>query len=94
MCFEHEGTVWLVTSWLVETATGYATPERMLRVGSLLEMMQRRSDHSDFDYENVLLPIALIDDLVVPSETPFEVRSLPDQPRVHRNEIRMLPAFP
>ena len=87
---EYEGKLWLVTSWLIDLATGDATPERMIRVDAL-ERPATKCDPSDkFDYVIQLLPKAVIEG--VSQDTPgFEVRSLPDSPVVHRSDLKMLP---
>ena len=84
----HEGSLWLVTAWLIEQATGIATPERMIRVS--LVGIQKCGPGERFHYANILLPRAVIEG--VSQDTPgFEVRSLPDSPRVHRSDLKPLP---
>jgi hypothetical protein len=88
----HENKLWLVTSWLINQATGFATPERMIRVDSLDPHPTKvdASENSKFDYVNILLPKAVIEG--VSQDTPrFEVRSLSDEPIVHRDELYVLP---
>lgn len=88
---EYEGKLWLVTAWLIETATGLATPERMIRVD--LQPVQKIDDPGDkFDYANILLPRALIHD-PCPDTTGYEVRNLPSSPVVHRSVLKMLPSI-
>ena len=83
---EHEGKLWLVTAWLVDRNRGVATPERMIRV----DTFQKADPDSAFDYVNMLLPKDVIEG--VSQETPgFEVRSLPDSPRVDPRHLKPLP---
>lgn len=83
----HEEKLWLVTAWLIDRATQEAVPERMIRVDSY------QKGDGRFDYVNVLLPKAVIEG--TSQDTPgFEVRSLPDSPKVHRRDLKMLPSFP
>ena len=87
---EHEGKLWLVTAWLIDKATGVATPERMIRVDSLSPRPQKCDPGSEFDYANILLPKTVIEG--VSQDTPgFEVRSLPSTPVVHRRDLKPLP---
>ena len=87
---EHEGKLWLVTAWLIDRATGEAKPERMIRVDALVPKIQKCDPGGKFDYANILLPKAVIEG--VSQDTPgFEVRSLPDSPRVHRSDLFQLP---
>jgi hypothetical protein len=80
----HEGKLWLVTAWLVNPQTKVGTPERMIRVDSYQKSEGR------FDYDNVLLPRAVIDG--VSQDVPgFEVRSLPMSPKVRRHDLKLLP---
>ena len=89
---EHESKLWLVPSWLIETATQEATPERMIRVDSLNPQPQKCSPGEKWDYVNILLPRAVIEG--VSQEAPgFEVKSLPDSPRVRRSDLYMLPSI-
>jgi len=89
---EHESKLWLVTAWLIERATGEATPERMIRVDSLIPAPQRCQPGEKIDYVNILLPRAVIDG--VSQETAgYEVRSLPDSPRVQRRDLYTLPSL-
>ena len=82
---KHEGKLWLVPEWLIDHATGTATPVRMIRVDKF-----QKGDGSPFDYANILLPKAVIED--VSQDTPeFEVRSLPDSPVVDAGDLKMLP---
>lgn len=85
---EYEGKLWLVTAWLKNLATGVATPERMIRVDS--HWVQKCDPGERFHYANILLPIAVIDglDQDIPG---YEVRSLPDSPRVDSSELKPLP---
>ena len=86
---EFEGGVWLVTAWLVDPPTGEATPERMIRVDTL-SGIAKAPPGGRFDYANVLLPRAVIEGRT--QQTPgFEVRSLPERPRVHRRDLKTLP---
>lgn len=88
-CIQHEGALWLVTAWLIENDTQVAVPERMIR----LDSYQKAEPGSRFQYINVLLPRAVIEGLS--QDTPgFEVRSLPNSPRIGRHLIKMLPTFP
>ena len=88
---EHEGKLWLVTAWLIDRGTGEATPERMIRVDSLPQKIQKCEPGGRFDYANIQLPKAVIEG--ASQETPgFEVRSLPDSPRVHRSDLFELPS--
>lgn len=85
---EHEGALWLVTAWLIDRASGEATPERMIRVD--MRGVQEMGPDSPFDYVNVLLPKAVIEGLS--QETPgYEVRSLPALPVVRRSDLYPLP---
>lgn len=89
---EHEGKLWLVTSWLVDRASGDATPERMIRVDSLEPRPTKCPPGERFHYANVLLPRSVIEG--VTQESPgFEVRSLPDSPRVRRDQLYQLPSI-
>lgn len=86
---EHEGKLWLVTAWLIETATGLATPERMIRVDT--QPVQKIDDPGDrFHYANIQLPKTLIHD-PYPDTTGYEVRNLPSSPVVHRRDLKTLP---
>lgn len=86
---EHEGKLWLVTAWLIETATGLATPERMIFVGN--QPVQKIDElGARFHYANILLPKALIHD-PCPDTTGYEVRILPSSPVVHRSALKTLP---
>lgn len=87
---EHEGKLWLVTAWIVETASGEATPERMIRVDSLDPRPRKCESGEKFDYDNILLPKAVTEG-VSPDTPGFEVRSLPDSPTVHRSDLKTLP---
>lgn len=90
MGIEYEGALWLVTAWLIDTATGSAVPERMIRIGQLPLPAQVALADERFDYANVLLPKSVI--LGRTEDTPgYEVRSLPERPRVHRNRLKKLP---
>lgn len=89
---EHEGKLWLVTAWLINRATGEASPERMIRVDLLLPRPQKCESGDRFHYTNILLPKDVIES--VSQDTPgFEVRSLPDSPVVHRNDLKPLPSL-
>lgn len=89
---EHEGKLWLVTAWLIDRATGEATPERMIRVDALSQKIQKCEPGDKFDYANIQLPKAVIEG--VSQDIPgFEVRSLPDSPVVHRSELKPLPSL-
>jgi len=48
---------------------------------------------SKFDYVNILLPKAVIEGVSQDTHG-YEVRSLPDSPRVHRRDLKPLPQFP
>jgi len=63
----------------------FATPERMIRVDSFQE-----SADPKFDYENILLPKAVIEG-VSQDVLGYEVLSLPDEPVVSRDELYQLP---
>jgi hypothetical protein len=89
---EHEGKLWLVTAWLIETATGLATPERMIRVDSLTPRPMKCAPGDKFHYANILLPTTLIEH-PSPDTTGFEVRSLPSSPVVHRDDLKTLPSI-
>ena len=89
---EHEGKLWLVTAWLINQATGDATPERMIRVDSLARPPTKCDLGHKFDYLIQLLPRAVIEG--ASQETPgYEVRSLPDSPQVHRRDLYILPSI-
>lgn len=88
---EYENGLWLVTAWLVNPASGEATPERMIRLDTL-QTPPTKLDPPDlgFDYANVLLPRAVVEGRT--QETPgYEVRSLPEKPVAHRRDLRTLP---
>jgi hypothetical protein len=86
----HEGKLWLVTAWIVDLSTQEGTPERMIRVDSSRAMPGDTG--SKFDYVNILLPKAVIEG--VAQDIPgFEVRSLPDSPRVRRSDLKPLPSI-
>ena len=88
---EHEGKLWLVTSWLIENATQEGVPERMIRVDSLHPPPQKCEPGGKFDYANILLPRAVIEG--VSQDIPgYEVQSLPDSPRVRRSDLYILPS--
>lgn len=89
---EFEGKVWLVPNWLVDLSTGVATPERMIRVDSLDPRPMKGDPGNRFDFSNILLPRAVIED-PFPDTSQFEVRNLPDSPRVYRSELRELPTI-
>lgn len=89
---EHENKVWLVTAWLKNLAKGYATPERMIRIDALRQRIQVCEPGSKFDYANVILPKAVVEGISQDIEG-FEVRSLPDSPRVDSRELKMLPTL-
>ena len=89
---EHAGKLWLVTAWLIDRATGEATPERMIRVDALSPRIQKCDPGERFDYANVLLPKAVIEG--VSQDIPgYEVRSLPDSPSVDNSELKPLPSL-
>ena len=88
----HEGKLWLVTAWIVNKASGEATPERMIRVDSLSPSLQKCGPKDRFDFANILLPISVIAGKTEDTEG-YEVRSLPDSPVVHRNDLYTLPSF-
>ena|SRR3989337_201452 len=88
---EYEDKLWLVTSWLIEIATGLATPQRMIRVD--LQPVQKIDEPGEkFHYANILLPKALIHD-PYPDTTGYEVRNLPSSPVVPRSTLKMLPSL-
>ena len=82
----YEGSLWLVTAWLVDQHTQEGTPERMIRVQSYQKSEGR------FDYDNVLLPRAVIEGLSQDTSG-FEVRSLPTSPKVRRHDLKPLPTL-
>lgn len=87
---EYEGALWLVTMWLIDTATGSAVPERMIRVGQLPLPARAAAGGELFDYANVLLPKSVV--LGRTGDTQgYEVRSLPERPRAHRSHLKTLP---
>lgn len=89
---EYEGKLWLVTAWLIDRATGAATPERMIRVDLLSPRIQKCEPGQKFDYANILLPRAVIEG--ASQDTPgYEVRSLPGLPLVHRSDLKTLPSM-
>lgn len=89
---EHEGGLWLVTAWLIDLASGDATPERMIRLDSLEQPPQRCPPGERFDFVVPLLPKAVIHGLG--EETPgFEVRSLPATPKVAASLLKPLPSI-
>ena len=83
-----EGALWLVTAWIANTTSGVATPERMIRV----EEFQEATPDSGFDYENILLPRWVIEGKTEIAEG-YEVRSLPETPVVHRDDLYTLPSI-
>ena len=87
---EHEGHLWLVTSWLIYTPTGVATPERMIRIDPTNSNKSHPGEK--FHYTNILLPTAVIEGLSQDIQG-FEVRSLPNSPSVHRSDLKMLPSI-
>jgi hypothetical protein len=89
---DYEGKLWLVTAWLIELASELATPERMIRVDSLAPRPTKCDPGDKFDYANILLPKALIED-PSPDTTGFEVRNLPNSPTVHRSALKTLPSI-
>lgn len=89
---DYEGKIWLVPVWLIDQATGFATPERMIRVDSLSPRIQKCEPGDKFDYANIQLPKAVIHGVSVET-TGYEVRSLPNSPRVHRSELKVLPSI-
>ena len=89
---EHEGKLWLVTSWLIETATQEGAPERMIRVDALDPQPQKCDPGGKFDYANILLPRSVIEG-VSQDVRGYEVRSLPDSPRVRRSDLYILPSI-
>jgi hypothetical protein len=89
---EHEGKLWLVTAWIVNRSTQEATPERMIRVDALNPRPLKCDPNEKFDYENVLLPKAVIEGISQDTHG-FEVRSLPDAPIVHRRDLKPLPSL-
>lgn len=87
---EWEGKVWLVNAWLIDRATGNAIPERMVRVDNLSPRPQKCEPGGKFDYANVLLPKEVIEG---PAEVVgYEVRIMPDAPRVRREQLKPLPS--
>jgi hypothetical protein len=87
---EHEGKVWVVTSWLVNLESGRATPERMIRVDT--QAIEKCAPGGPFDYTNILLPRDLIEG-GSPDSTGYEVRDFPDAPLVDRSELKALPSM-
>jgi len=85
----HEGKLWLVTTWLIDRTTQLAVPERMIRVDTY--RASRDDPGSPFDFSNIRLPRAVIEGRTQDSHG-YEVRSLPDWPRVHRRDLKMLPS--
>ena len=81
----YKNNLWLVTAWLINKATEFATPERMIRVDSFQE-----SADPKFDYENILLPKAVIEG-TSQDVLGYEVLSLPDEPVVSRDKLYQLP---
>lgn len=88
---EHEGKLWLVTAWLIDPATQAAVPERMIRVDA--SRATRGDPGAKFDFSNIQLPRAVIEGRSQDAGG-YEVRSLPDSPRVHRSDLKQLPRFP
>lgn len=89
---EYEGSLWLVTAWLVDPASSTATPERMIRVGPA---GQGKASPGDlYDYVNVLLPKSVVRGRTTEGTSEFEVRSLPDLPIALRSSLPRLPFFP
>ena len=87
---EYENKLWLITAWVVNQSTGVGTPERMIRVDSLDRPPQKCDPGYKYDYIIQLLPKDVIEG--VSEEIPgFEVRSLPEKPTVHRDELFQLP---
>lgn len=89
---EHEGKLWLVTSWLTNLATNKATPERMIRVDT--QPVRPCEPGDAFDYTNILLPREVIDGPF--QEWPeYEVRNFPDAPTIDCGDLKVLPSvFP
>lgn len=89
---EHDNKLWLVTKWIIDKSTGFATPIRMIRIDSLspAPMKLDRSETNKFDYTNIVLPKSVIEGTTENSPG-FEVKSLPEEPKVHRDELFTLP---
>lgn len=86
----HEKKLWLVTAWLINRATGNATPVRMIRLDS--KFISGCGPGDEFDYGNILLPKHVIEG--VTEDAPgYTVRSLPDEPVVHQDELYTLPSI-
>lgn len=90
---EYENKLWLVTAWLIDRSTGVATPERMIRVDALVPKIAKIDEPgAKFHYTNILLPKAVIEG--ISQDIPgYEVRSLPDSPRVPRSALKPLPSL-
>ena len=89
---DYEEKIWLVTAWVVDSATGLATPERMIRVDLLVPQIQKCEPEDPFDYANIQLPRSVIEG-VSQDAPPFEVRSLPDLPVVDSRDLKPLPSI-
>lgn len=63
----------------------------MIRVDALRAI--RGDPGAKFDFSNILLPRAVIEGRTQDAQG-YEVRSLPDSPRVHRRDLKPLPRFP
>ncbi|MCM2252942.1 MAG: hypothetical protein NDJ19_11335 [Ramlibacter sp.] len=89
---EHEGKLWLVTSWLTQMATGQATPERMIRVDT--QPLEKCAPGGPFHYTNILLPREVIEG-TAGNSSGYEVRDFPDAPVVGPDDLKILPSvFP
>ena len=87
----HENKLWLVTAWISPLGTPAATPERMVRVD--VPPAIPGAPGSQWDYENILLPKAVIEGLF--QDAPgYEVRNLPSSPMVNVRDLKPLPSFP
>lgn len=87
---KHEDKLWLVTAWLKNLYTGVATPERMIRVDTPDQNVLECEAGSLFDYANILLPRAVIEDAYQEVQG-YEVRNLPDSPKIPSADLKMLP---
>jgi hypothetical protein len=88
---EWEEKLWLVNAWLIDPATDVAIPERMVRVDNLSPRPQKCDPGGKFDYMNVLLPKAVIE--ARQEVSGYEVRVMPDEPRVRRDQLNALPSI-
>lgn len=87
---EHEGKLWVVTSWLVDLATDQARPERMIRVDT--QPVQKFVPRLQFDYTNILLPRDVLEG-TSGDAAGYEVRVFADSPVVDRRDLKILPSM-